>query len=98
MWQSTLPAEPPIQPGWWVEWQYHRNVARGRADRRAREQDKRLRQVRRRVERIDESIVLAEGAAEARLHLRRQGLPFERSARLGPIEHSHHVGQVLSVR
>jgi hypothetical protein len=66
--------------------------------RRAAEQAKRLRQLRRRVERIDEQMVLALSASDARRTLRRQGIPYERSAPLGPIEHSRHVGPILSVR
>jgi hypothetical protein len=98
-WTPTLPAEPPTVPGWWHELSYNRLVARGRADRRAREQDKRRRQNHRRVERVDEALCLAESAGEARRHLRRQGIPYERSARVGLIEHSTHAGaRVLSVR
>jgi hypothetical protein len=103
MWSSTFPVEPPPVVGGWTELSYNRVVARGAAEIRAREQDKRLRQLRRRVERIDEAICLAEGASEARRHVRQQGIPwtpYRRSTRRGrgPIEHSHHVGQVLSVR
>ena len=95
----TPPPPAPPAPGWWTELSYRRHVARGLADRRDREQDKRLRQLRRRVERVDEALCLAESAGEARRHLRRQGIPYERSARLGPIEHSTHAGaRVLSVR
>jgi hypothetical protein len=71
-------------------------VARGRAERQAREQDKRLRRLRRRIEQVDEAIVLAEGASQARRHLRGQG--YERSDGLGRIEHAAALGRVLSVR
>jgi hypothetical protein len=99
-WTSTLPPDP-IVASWWAA-----NDARAAREavvadgRRAAEQAKRARQLRRRVERIDEAIVLALSASDARRNLRKQGLPwtpYERS-RLGPVEHSHHVGQILSVR
>jgi hypothetical protein len=82
---------PPPAPGWWVELSFNRWVAGVAAEMRAGEQDKRQRQLRRRVERVDEALCLAAGARDARRALRRQGLPYEsyeRSARLGPIEHS----------
>jgi hypothetical protein len=92
MWTSTLP-DDPIVASWWVEAETAREWE---TCRRAAEQDKRMRQLRRRVEKIDESIVLALSASDARRHLRRQGI-YERSDRLGPIEHSRHVGQILRV-
>jgi hypothetical protein len=101
-WSPPPPDPPPA--GWWVELQYNRRVARGAAEIRAREQDKRRRQLRRRVERVDEALCLAESASEARRHLRQQGLPYElyekrRSDRLGPIEYGRYAGaRVLSVR
>jgi hypothetical protein len=97
-WTPTIPAEPQSDR-WWHEWSYHRHVARGRADIRAREQEKRLRQLRRRVERVDEAILLAQSASETRQHLRKNGIPYERSDRLGPIEYGRYAGaRVLSVR
>jgi hypothetical protein len=107
-WSPPVPDSP--QPGWWVELHFNRTVAAVVAERRANEQAKRLRQLRRRVERVDEAIVLAQGAEEARRHLRRQGIPYyERSVRSRggdeaeswrdlPVEHSHHFGRVLRVR
>jgi hypothetical protein len=94
----TIPVEPPIVPGWWTELSYRRTVDRGRAEIRAAEQAKRLRQLRRRVERVDELIVLAQGRAEARQHLRRRGIYERRSEEFGPLEFSPHYGKVLRVR
>jgi hypothetical protein len=94
------PPPPPAQPvpGWWIELSFDRWAAGVAAEMRAAEQVKRPRQLRRRVERIDEQLALAAGASAARRTLRRQAIPYERSARRGPIEHSRHVGQILSVR
>jgi hypothetical protein len=103
------PASQP-RPGRWVELEFDRWVAGVAAEVRAKEQARRLRQLRRRVERIDEQLCLAEGAEEARRHLRRQGFTYERSVRSrdgdlaeswrpGEVEHSHHAGsRILSVR
>jgi hypothetical protein len=98
MW-APLPPDPP-SAGWWTELSFNRWAAGVAAEVRAAEQAKRRRrQLRRRVERIDEQMVLAAGASDARRTLRRHGIPYERSARLGPIEHSAHAGaRVLSVR
>jgi transposase len=52
--------------------------------------------LRRRVEKLNETLCLAEGASEARRH--RQGIRHERSDRVGPIEHSAALGRVLRVR
>jgi hypothetical protein len=96
-WTPLPPTAPPV--GWWTELSFNRWVAGVAAEMRDAEQAKRLRQLRRKVERVDEQLVLAAGASDARRTLRRQGLPYgERSARLGPIEHSAAVGRVLSVR
>jgi hypothetical protein len=65
------------------------------------EQAKRLRRLRRRVERVDEQIVLAEGAADARRNLRRTyGASYADQYRHGTgQEICHHPGgRVLSVR
>jgi hypothetical protein len=103
-WSPPVPDSP--QPGWWVELHFNRTVAAVVAERRANEQAKRLRQLRRRVERIDEAIVLAQSASEARRYLRRQGFTYERSAgsrddaeswRGLPVEHSAAPGRVLRV-
>jgi hypothetical protein len=103
------PVEPP-PPGWWTELSFNRWVAGVAAEMRdaeqTTEQAKRLRRLRRRIERIDEQIVLAQGASDARRYLHRQGIPYERSASLGerpapplPVEHSERRGaRVLSVR
>jgi hypothetical protein len=98
-WVATLPSDP-IVAYWWAA-----NDARAAGEaavadaRRTAEQAKRQRQLRRRVERIDEQIVLALSASDARRTLRRHGIPYERSARLGPIEHSAYAGaRVLRVR
>jgi hypothetical protein len=114
MWEPQ-PASPP-PPGWWTELEFDRWVAgvaaEVRAKKQAEKQARRVRQLRRRVERVDEAVVLALGAAEVRRYLRRQGLTYERSVRSRDgndqadswrprpheIEHSHHVGRVLSVR
>jgi hypothetical protein len=111
MWQPQSPAQP--SPGWWTELEFDRWVAgiaaEVRAKRQAEEQAKRLRQLRRKVEQIDEAIVLAQSASEARRHLRRQGLTYERSVRSrddetdswgarGEVEHSAPLGRILSVR
>jgi hypothetical protein len=96
-WTPPPPAQPV--PGWWIELSFNRWAAGVAAEMRAGEQAKRQRQLRRRVERIDEQMVVAASASDARRTLRGQGIPYERSARLGPIEHSGHVGaRVLSVR
>jgi len=99
VWVSQLP-DDPIVSRWWAA-----NDARAAREaavadsRRAAEQAKRLRQLRRSVERIDEQMVLALSASDARRTLRGHRVPYERSARLGPIEHSAYVGaRVLSVR
>jgi hypothetical protein len=94
MWSPTLPAEPRSDRWWHDRWIYEQEAAVA-ADRRAAEQDKRRRQLRRRVERVDESTVLALSASDARRTFRKHGIPYERSARLGPIEHSRHGGQIL---
>jgi hypothetical protein len=98
-WIATLPPDP-IVASWWAA-----NDARAAREaaavdgRRAAEQAKRARQLRRRVERIDESIVLALSASDSRRNLRRHGVPYERSDRLGPIEYGRYAGaRVLSVR
>jgi hypothetical protein len=107
-WTPPVPDPPP--PGWWVELYFNRTVAAVVAERRANEQAKRLRQLRRRVERVNEAVVLAQGAEEARRHMRRQGIPYyERSMRSRggdeaeswrdlPVEHSAPVGRILGVR
>jgi hypothetical protein len=81
MWSSTFPVEPPPVVGGWTELSYNRLVARGAADIRAREQareqEKRLRQLRRRVERVDEAILLAQSRDEARRYLRQRGYRWE---------------------
>lgn len=95
-WTPPPPAQPA--PGWWVELSFNRWVAGVAAEVRAAEQAKRQRQLRRRVERIDEQMCLAAGASEVRRHLRAQGIPYERSARPREIEYSRHAGPVLGVR
>jgi hypothetical protein len=102
-WSPPPPAQPP--PGWWVELQYNRAVDRGFAERQAVEQAKRLRRLRRRVERIDEQLCLAASASEARQHLLREGWPSELIQRRhgdswgarGEVEHAA-PGRVLRVR
>jgi hypothetical protein len=98
-WVATLPPDP-IVASWWAANDARAAREAATADaRRAAEQAKRVRQLRRRVERVDESIVLALSASEARRDLRQRGMPYERSARLGPIEHGRYAGaRVLSVR
>jgi hypothetical protein len=100
-WEPQPASHPP--PGWWVELEFDRWVAgvasEVRAKRQAEEQARRLRQLRRRVERVDEAVVLAFGAEEARRHRRRQGLPYERAGSgRSEVEHSAPIGRVLSVR
>jgi hypothetical protein len=102
-WTPTLPAEPPTVPGWWTELSFNRWVAGVAAEIRDREelaeQAKRQRRLRRRVERIDEQILLALSRDEARRHLRRHGVPYEsRSARPEEVEHFTRTGRILSVR
>jgi hypothetical protein len=94
-WEPQAATQPPA--GWWVEHEFRQWVAgvaaEIRAKRQAEEDAKRLRELRRRVERIDEAIVLAQGAAEARR------LTYERSGRSrGEVEHSAPLGRVLRVR
>jgi hypothetical protein len=89
--------------GWWTELEFDRWVAgvaaEVRAKKQAEKQARRLRQLRRRVERVDEAVVLAFGAEEARRHRRRQGLPYERAGSgRSEVEHSAPIGRVLSVR
>jgi hypothetical protein len=97
---STFPVEPPPQPGWWVGLSYNRLVARGLAERRAREQDERWREIRRRIERLNEALCLMESAApayrvegvsKAARHLSRCGVE-SRSRSAGP-EVEHFVGR-----
>jgi hypothetical protein len=99
---TTLPVEPRSDR-WWVDrWIYQQEAVVADA-RRAAEQAKRVRQLRRRVERIDEQILLAQSASDARRYRRQQGLPYEpyekrRSDRLGPIEYGRYAGaRVLRV-
>jgi hypothetical protein len=67
--------------GWWTELSFDRWVAGVAAEMRdaeqAKEQDKRRRRLRRKIERVDEQILLAQSAAEARQYLRRQGARWE---------------------
>jgi hypothetical protein len=97
-WQPQ-PASHP-SPGWWITHEFDQWVASVgaelRAKRQAEEQAKRLRQLRRRVERVDEQIVLAQSASEARRNLRRQGLPYERGSGRSEVEHGP-IGRILSV-
>jgi hypothetical protein len=65
-WSAPPPAPPA--PGWWVEWQYHWHVARGRADRQARERDRRRAEIARTVTRARELTCLAETSAESTAH------------------------------
>jgi hypothetical protein len=101
---AWAPRPPDPEPsGWWVELEFARWADGVAAELRARklgeEDAKRLRQLRRQVEKVDEQIVLAQGAAEARQHLRRQGLTYERAGSDRPeVEHSAPIGRVLSVR
>jgi hypothetical protein len=67
-WTPTLPVEPPTVPGWWVELSYNRVVARGRADRQARERDRRRAEIARTVTRARELTCLAETSAESTAH------------------------------
>ena len=57
MWAPRQP-EPPA-PGWWTELSFSRWVDGVAAEMRDADQTKRLRQLRRRIERLDESMVLA---------------------------------------
>jgi hypothetical protein len=111
VWVSQLPADPVVSH-WWAA-----NDARAareaavadarQAKKQAEEQVRRLRQLKRRIEKADEAILLAQSASEARRHPRRQ-LNREWSVRSrdheaeswrpGEIEYSRHVGRVLSVR
>jgi hypothetical protein len=102
MWAPLPPEPPPV--GWWVELERGRWIAGVAAEMRdakeLAEQEKRMRQLRRRVERVDEAIVLALGRDEARRHVRRlYGIPYEsRSARPDEVEHFTRTGRILSVR
>jgi hypothetical protein len=108
--------EPPPAPGWWVELEFDRWAAGIAADVReaeqANEQAKRLRQLRRRIEKLDEQMCLAEGASEAREHFRRRGIPYDERRSVPrsrddflsaepwrglPVEHSTNFGRVLNV-
>jgi hypothetical protein len=111
MWAPPPPKPEP--PGWWTKLSFDRWVAGVAADLRDKERDKeqakRLRRLRRRVEKLNETLCLAEGASDARRHLRQQGT-YERSThgypgpdhgvearRAGEVEHGP-PGRVLRVR
>jgi hypothetical protein len=108
-----IPAEPRSDR-WWRDRQVYEleaAVADARqAKKQAEGQVKRLRQLKRRVERVDEAILLAQSADEARRHLRSRGIHYEprsersrdgddglESWRSLPVEHSGHLGRVLQV-
>jgi hypothetical protein len=83
---STLP-DDPIVAGWWREQERRARwdvvADELRAVREAKARVRRLRQLRRRVERVNEMICLAENASKARRNLRSQGVPFDDWARTG---------------
>ena len=97
MWVPLPP--DPAPAGWWTELSFNRWVAGVAAEMRAADQAKRRRQLRRGVERVDEQMVLAAGASDARRTLHRQGIPYEsRSAGSEEVEHFTRTGRILSVR